>query len=127
MIVSIPGGWPVCLWLAQWPDDHNIWKWGCHVRCLSWRSVVCRFPPVTETKGCPPPAASEATLPPLGALERWREGERERGKKTEYRWERDGEGRAQGINKMQRSPREKRRGESSSREGGKERGKQPSQ
>lgn len=57
----------------------------------------------------------------------WRDGERERGKKTEYRWERDGEGRAQGINKMQRSPREKRRGESGSREGGKERGKQPSQ
>lgn len=77
MTVSIPGGWPVCLWPAQLPDDRNIWKWGCHVRCPSWRSVVCRFPPVTEMKGCPRPAASEATLPPLGALEIWREGEEE--------------------------------------------------
>lgn len=67
---SIPGGWPVCLWPAQWPDDHNIGKWGCHARCPSWRSAVCRFPPVTEMKDCPLLAASEATLPPLGALER---------------------------------------------------------
>lgn len=28
-------------------------------------------------KGCPLPAASEATLPPLGALETWREEEDE--------------------------------------------------
>lgn len=24
MTVFIPGGWPVCLWPAQWPDDRNI-------------------------------------------------------------------------------------------------------
>lgn len=71
--VSIPGGWPGCLLPAQWPDGHNIGRWGCHVRCPSWHSAVYRFPPVTEMRGCPPLAASEATLPPLGALERWRE------------------------------------------------------
>lgn len=115
MIVSVPGGWPVCLWPARWPDDRNIWKWGCRVRCPSWHSVVCRFPPVTEMKGCPRPAASEATLPPLGALERW-EGKRER-QETGYRWERDEEGDRRGK-KLDGG---KKRRESGSREGGRER------
>lgn len=22
--VFVPGGWPVCLWPARWPDDRNI-------------------------------------------------------------------------------------------------------
>lgn len=69
MSVFIPDGWPVYLWPAQWPDGHNISKWGCRVQFPSWCSVVCRFPPVTEMKGCPLQAASEATLPPLGELE----------------------------------------------------------
>ena len=63
-------------------------------------------------KGCPLLAASEATLPPLGALERWRDGGREGGRRQEGTGgEEMAEGRAEGADKVKGSPRKKRRGE----------------
>lgn len=52
---------------------------------------------MTEMKDCPQLAASEATLPPLGALKRWKKE-----KKVENRQRRAEEG-----SKIERSTREK--------------------